>query len=96
MTSSVNSAVLDRHEYTQCQNPNCSLMIQPKRPTDREMKSYTTRQLVSCFDNIREKISNGSQMKKKKIHLAFIGDSRIRNQFLNFIQVNTNYCLIDR
>ena len=80
--------VLDRHEYTMCENQSsCSMMIQPKRSISiKEMKWYTTRQLVSCLDAIRE----NNPIVTKKTHLAFVGDSRIRNQFLNLIQVLMN------
>ena len=88
ISSTKSGVVLNRQEYTHCKNQSCSMMIQPKWSIGiHELKWYTTRQLVSCLDAIR---ANSKSRINKKTHLAFVGDSRIRNQFLNLIQVSVN------
>lgn len=45
---------------------------------------YTVERAVACLDAIRE----GSPH-QNFLHLVFIGDSRIRQQFFNFLVVST-------
>lgn len=44
-------------------------------------KFYTTRDVVECFDALLTKRNN------KTLHIAFYGDSLLRNQFTNYIKV---------
>ena len=54
-----------------------------------QLLDYTSKQAVSCFDalysslNLNPIINSSS----KNLHFAFIGDSRIRQQFLNLLKV---------
>lgn len=47
------------------------------------LSKYTVERAVTCFDTIRE-----NRPKKQLLHLVFIGDSRIRQQFFNFLRVS--------
>ena len=47
-------------------------------------QSYAKKDLTKCLDSMER----NKNLTTNRIHLAFIGDSRIRNQFVNFIQVN--------
>lgn len=58
---------------------------------------YTFKQVVGCIDALYERhysaarnssnIQNLFKRPQKNLHFAFIGDSRIRQQFFNFIKV---------
>jgi hypothetical protein len=63
---------------------------------------YTFEQAVGCFDEFHERnflaqnLSNNLNLinrPHKTLHLAFIGDSRMRQQFFNFLKVRVIYCL---
>lgn len=58
---------------------------------------YTTERIVSCLDSFRDHkhfdlphqyLKNISKTQQNNLHFAFIGDSRIRQQFLNFVKVS--------
>ena len=49
--------------------------------------SYAEKDVIRCLDSV-ERNNKDLTTNPNPIHLAFIGDSRIRNQFVNFIQVN--------
>ena len=54
------------------------------RPSDEEycrLNWYTIKDAVNCLTANR---------KGKRLHFAFIGDSRIRQQFLDFLKVSKN------
>ncbi|KAI9559232.1 hypothetical protein GHT06_016021 [Daphnia sinensis] len=44
--------------------------------------TYTVERAVTCFDAIRK-----NRSEKQLLHLVFIGDSRIRQQFFNFLRL---------
>ncbi|XP_046452702.1 uncharacterized protein LOC124200482 isoform X2 [Daphnia pulex] len=59
---------------------------------------YTTKHVVTCFDALhQEQITrmhlNVRKISKRsnKLHFVFIGDSRIRQQFYNFLKLIPNY-----
>lgn len=45
-----------------------------------KLRLYRTRNVVQCLDAV-------SNIRNRSIHLAFIGDSTVRQYFLNFLQV---------
>lgn len=47
---------------------------------------YTSRDVVNCLDTLLTKMNSQS------LHIAFIGDSLVRNQFVNFIKVPVYIC----
>ena len=47
-----------------------------------QLHHFTARDVVSCLEYLYDENSGGSWL-----HFAFIGDSRIRQQFFNFIKV---------
>ena len=73
-------------EYTRCdsQLQPCPLMIRPERQ-DVKLRWYSSKETVACLDALE---TMNSQKPFKKTHFAFMGDSRVRNQFLNFLQVH--------
>ena len=46
------------------------------------LRYFKARDVASCLDNLLQRISSRSWL-----HFAFIGDSRIRQQFYNFLKV---------
>ena len=67
------------------------------RPRDQcRLRWYTIDDVVSCFTE-KTTITNNNGVppspssilnKKKSLHIVFMGDSRIRQQFLNFLKVS--------
>lgn len=47
---------------------------------------YTVRDMVVCIDNLSSD-NNSTSNESKPVHFVFIGDSRIRQHFLNFFKV---------
>jgi hypothetical protein len=54
-----------------------------------QLLHYTFEKVVGCLDTLYELhySARHSSSSKKKLHFAFIGDSRIRQQFFNFLKV---------
>lgn len=53
-----------------------------------QLLDYTSKQAVSCFDALYSSLNlNPINSSKKNLHFAFIGDSRIRQQFFNLLKV---------
>ncbi len=57
-----------------------------------QLMRYTFEQVVDCFDSHHFTRNSSKNLDlvnrpKKNLHFAFIGDSRIRQQFLNFLEV---------
>ena len=46
------------------------------------LRHFAARDVARCLDDLLNRISNRSWL-----HFAFIGDSRIRKQFYNFLKV---------
>lgn len=47
----------------------------------RPLKKYATRDVVRCFDSL------SAQGQRQPMHIAFIGDSTIRQHFVSFLRV---------
>lgn len=73
--------------------------------------NYTTKQMVACIDNLNQENvllpvvrqanlpKNYTKNVKDNIqmqHVVFLGDSRIRQQFFNFLRVSRNRFLNDK
>ena len=56
-------------------------MIKPRDEKNCRLNWYTIKDAVNCLTESKT---------AKKLHFAFIGDSRIRQQFLNFLKVSKN------
>ena len=52
------------------------------------LRQFSSRDVVSCLENL---LTNSS---RPWIHFAFIGDSRIRQQFYNFLKVSSSVLLL--
>lgn len=48
-----------------------------------QLQHYTTEDVANCFNELYSQ----PQRRYKPVHIAFVGDSIIRNQFINFIRV---------
>lgn len=55
-----------------------------QRPDARPLSIYTIKDVVNCLDSLFIK------RKKRPLHMAFMGDSTVRQHFLNFLQVDYN------
>ena len=62
--------------------PICYIILISAEPR-RLLHFYAQRDLVQCLDNI-----SGNDAGQKQLHFAFIGDSRIRQHYLNFLKVS--------
>lgn len=76
---------------------SCLLMssINRRRPAC-QLLHYTTQRVVDCLDSLHHQDDSSSSSihhyspdNKGLLHFVFMGDSRIRQQFLNFIKVET-------
>jgi hypothetical protein len=54
---------------------------------------FTPKDIVSCFDDRLRNNNNSNRVvdDEKWLHFAFIGDSRIRQHFYNFLKVSTTF-----
>ena len=68
-----------------------SLMI-TSRTNSCRLFQYTVKRTVQCIDTLK-RYSMSLNNNRRNIHFVFLGDSRIRQQFLNFLKVT--YCLTD-
>lgn len=71
--------------YSNCRNNLMSVISEKSEKSDPVIKFYqifTNRDIVNCLDTLLTKHKN------KKLHIAFIGDSLVRNQFVNFLKVS--------
>ena len=73
--------VLDRSQFIDTSTSaellsDNKFVIRSKRKHQCRLHWYTVKDAVNCFTN-----------KGKRLHFAFIGDSRIRQQCLNFLKV---------
>ena len=78
------NGLLDRRTFidaSSSENKLVKLMIRPRNEKHCRLNWYTIKDAVNCLTEIKT---------AKKLHFAFIGDSRIRQQFLNFLKVSKN------
>ena len=54
-----------------------------------QLLHYTSKQAVSCFDALYSSLNLNpiNSRSNKNLHFAFVGDSRIRQQFFNWLKV---------
>ena len=57
------------------------LIYRPRNNRKCRLRPFTTRDVTSCIDEIQAKSD------RKWLHFAFIGDSRMRQQYLNMVKV---------
>ena len=50
---------------------------------------HTRGDMVKCIDKLSDGENRNTSRERKFVHFVFIGDSRIRQHFLNFFKVNT-------
>jgi len=63
------------------------LLVVPKAQCD--LFDYTPEHVSTCLDVLHLKLTVEKKTAgKKMLHFAFVGDSRIRQQFYNFIKVS--------
>ena len=67
------NAFLDRHFLDK-------IGKHPKKER-RQARTYNTKNVVECLDSL-------SNSKNRPIHIAFVGDSLVRQHFLSFLEVS--------
>jgi hypothetical protein len=78
--------LLDKKRYYYVQKAKGSYYDSSRLMTQSgscRLLNYTTERLVACLDTLRNR-----QPFDGPLHLLFMGDSRIRQHFLNFVRVN--------
>ena len=68
---------------------NTSLQIY-RRQSQCQIQKYTVERTVACLDILNEEQHSN---KTKELHFVFMGDSRIRQQFFNFLRVSQHISL---
>lgn len=69
--------------------PDINRKVKIQTNIDLKMdQSYTTRDVVDCLDTLFTERNNES------LHIAFVGDSLVRNQYIRFIKVCMHRLLI--
>ena len=83
---------LRQYDFTRwAKNPEGSNLIMSSSNGDVcQLAHYTASRVVNCIDSLQEKFIQRAKkpmQKGKALHFAFIGDSRIRQQYLNVLKV---------
>lgn len=81
--------LLDKKRYYYVQEAKGSYYDSSRLMTQSgscQLLNYTTERLVECLDTLRNR-----QPFVGPLYLLFMGDSRIRQQFLNFVRVKGQY-----
>lgn len=85
--SSCSEDILDGSQYTNQQTDGDFLSVSQRRPC--QLRQYTVEETVTCLDRLSsiENDPSAVAMARIKFHIAFVGDSRIRIQYLSFLKV---------
>ncbi len=93
--------LLDQHEY--CDNERSGKSYNRSVLKKEDIKSipilrYTAKSVVACLDVLYlERISKKKKnianynLRSPELHFVFMGDSRIRQQFIYFLRVRNNF-----
>ncbi|KAI9562648.1 hypothetical protein GHT06_010102 [Daphnia sinensis] len=85
---SCSESILDASQYTQQTNGHFLSVVQ-RRPC--HLRQYNMEDTVSCLDRLSSIDPSAEGQQRNKFHIAFVGDSRIRIQYLSFLKLIPDY-----
>ncbi len=93
--------LLDEHEYDYSnfsKTPNNAswLISRIRNQYSCRLLQYSVGRIVACLDFLNQEQTSQSHLsdnEAKELHFVFMGDSRIRQQFFNFLRVRINIAI---
>jgi hypothetical protein len=93
--------LLDEHEYdysnfSKTPNNGSWLIARIRNQYSCRLLQYSVGRIVACLDFLNQEQTSQNHLSNneaKELHFVFMGDSRIRQQFFNFLRVRINIAI---